>query len=304
MKSILFIESPLQLLNAYEAIEKFSIQDYVIIVRFSKNLQNDEQISYLIDKFTIQNIKPITIGASQKNLLDYFKLLYYKYFYQIPSDVDKVFIGNYDSGFLKLIMKKVPTDKIVLLDDGAKSIDIQAKFTDKFHYDLFTMYDFKPLYNQSIIKNNFQRLQKNLSDLELNKEEVLFLGLKLSEIGIVTQSYYLDQIIKITSYYKNKQIIYIAHRGEDKTKLQKIDELDNVQVVQLDYPVELYGLYHTKIPYKVASFYSTALLTMKNIYGMEAEGFLFNYTDSKYKKAIDNVYTYYEKYFKVHNLNA
>ena len=303
MKSLLFIESPIQLINAYEAINKYSIKKYKIIVRFSKVIQNDEQIQYVIDKLKIQNIKYITIGINNRNIKDYLQLFYYKYLYKVPQDIDKIFIGNYDSGFLNLIIKKVTKDKIVLLDDGAKTIDIQAKFTDLNNYNLFTMYDFKAYKNQEIIKNDFINLQTNLQQLKINQEQILFLGLKLSEIGIVTQEYYVELINKIALFYQGKQIIYISHRGETKTKLDKLKNIKNLEVIQLDYPVELYGLYNEEIPYKVSSFYSTALLTMKNIYGIEAESFMFDYNNSKYKDSIDNVYDYYKENIYIRDLN-
>jgi len=304
MKSLVFIESPLQLLNAYEAIEKFSIKKYEIVVRLSNIPQNDEHIQYVIDKLNIQNINYITIGIENRNFIDYLQLFYYKYIYEISKDIDKIFIGNYNSGFLNLIIQKTEKEKIILLDDGAKTIDIQKKFTDLDNYNLFTMYDFKANKNQEIVKNNFLRLQNNLQKLKINQEQILFLGLKLSEIEIVTEKYYIEQIIKITSFYKDKKIVYISHRGEDKAKLEKLQNIQNLEVLQLDYPVELYGLYNEEIPYQVASFYSTALLTMKNIYGIEAEGFMFNFKESEYKKLIQNVYDYYGKYFKVQDLNA
>jgi len=303
MKSLFFIESPLQLLNACEAVEKYSITDYKIIARLSNMLQNDEQIKFVIDKLNIKNIEFITISTKDRRFKDYVKLFYYKYIYKIPKDIDTIFIGNYDSSFLNLIMKNVNKEKIILLDDGAKTIDIQKKFTDTKNYNLFTMYDLKTYKNQTIVKNDFTSLQSKIEKLNKNKNKILFLGLKLSEIGIVTEEYYVEQLIKIAQFYATKEIIYVSHRGESKTKLDKLNMFKNIQVVQLDYPVELYGLYNDEIPYNVASFYSTALLTMKNIYNIEAHSFRFDYSHSKYKIAIDNVYSYYEKYFEVKNLN-
>ena len=304
MKSLLFIESPLQLLNAYEAVKEFSLKDYKIVVRFSNILHNDNQIKYLIDKLKIQNIEYLKISIKNRNFLDYIILFYYKYIYRVSEDIDIVFIGNYDSGFLNLIISKIDRKKIMLLDDGAKTIDIQEKYTDENNYNLFTMYNFKAYKNQVIVKNDFKRLQKNLQQLKVNQEQILFLGLKLSEIGVVSEKYYIEQIMKIASFYKDKKIVYISHRGETKTKLNKLNNIQNLKVVQLDYPVELYGLYNDEIAYKIASFYSTALLTMKNIYVIEAEGFMFDFKDSQYKKIIQNVYDYYGKYFEVQDLNA
>ncbi|MDF1877894.1 hypothetical protein JHD47_08710, partial [Sulfurimonas sp. SAG-AH-194-L11] len=150
----------------------------------------------------------------------------------------------------------------------------------------------------------YKRLQECLKQVKKDENKVLFLGLKLSEIGILTQEYYIQQIKKIASYYEDKQILYISHRGENQEKLNKIKQLKNIHIIVLDYPVELYGLYKDTIPYKVSSFYSTALYTMKNIYDIEAESFMFDFEDFEHKNTILNVYDYYKKYFKVIDLNA
>jgi hypothetical protein len=302
MKSFLFIESPLQLLNANEAVNRYSLDDYNIIVRLSNNEKSDEQIIYIIKQLGIENIKYIKINVSNKNIIDYIKLLFYRFRY-IFTKVNKIFIGNCESGFLKLILKQFDKEDIILLDDGAKSIDIQKNFNDEVNYNLFTMYDLKPYQNQIIDKNNYEKLQKDLKQLKINTNQVLFLGLKLSEIGITSEEYYLKKIKQISAYYNNAEILYISHRGETHDKLEKIKSMADIEVIVLDYPVELYGLYNDDIPYKVASFYSTALLTMKNIYGIEAESFMFDYQHSKYKEIIENVYDYYKDYLEVIDLD-
>jgi len=302
MKSLLFIESPFQLLNANEAVHRYSLDDYKIIVRLSNNEKNDEQIIYVIKQLGIENIKYIKINVSNKNIIDYMKLLFYRFRY-IFIKVNKVFIGNCESGFLKLVLKQFNKEDIILLDDGAKSIDIQKNFNDKENYNLFTMYDLVPYQSQIIENNNYEKLQQDLKQLEINTNQVLFLGLKLSEIGIVSEEYYLKKIKQIAAYYKNEKILYISHRGETKDKLEKIKSMTNIEVIVLGYPVELYGLYNDNIPYKVASFYSTALLSMQNIYNLKAESFMFDCQHSEHKEIIENVYDYYKSYFEVIDLD-
>jgi len=303
VKAIFFIESPLQLLNAYEAKSFFEVQEYIYYIRFSGLVNNDKQLLNLIKVLDLKNIERITINTTSRSIKDYITLLYYKYIYKVPSSFDKVFIGNFDSGFFNLIIKKINKSKIILLDDGAKSIDIQKNFSEENYYNLFTMYNLKIFSQQKVFKNSYNQLQKNLKNITRNKNKILFLGLKLSEIGIVTEEYYLQQIQKIVNNYGEKELIYISHRGENRNKIDKIIAIQNIKVLELDYPVELYGLYNEEIPYKVASFYSTALYTMKNIYNIEAESFMFDFSHSKYKTTIANVYSYYEKYFEVIDLN-
>jgi hypothetical protein len=53
----------------------------------------------------------------------------------------------------------------------------------------------------------------------------------------------------------------------------------------------------------IASFYSTALLTMQKIYNIKATGFYFDYSKSYYKDAIDKVYEYYKDKIKIIDLD-
>jgi hypothetical protein len=298
MRNLFFIESPLQLLNAYEVIFEFNLKNYKIIIRLSKMKENDKQIKYLVKYLDIKNVKFITIKAEKKSLNDYIKLFVYQYKF-IMKKIDKVFIGNFDSGFFKLILKQFPKEKIILLDDGSKTLAIQKQFSESNFYNLFTMYDITSVKNQIIYKNKYKKLNEKLKSLNIVHNEVLFLGMKLSEIGVISEKEYIRLLQKISTEYKDKNIIYIPHRGESVIKLQKISEIENITIKSYDYPVELLGLFEDSLPYKVASFYSTAVLTMKYIYNIEAECFLFDYNDSQYRTLIDEVYDYYKKVIDV-----
>jgi hypothetical protein len=200
-------------------------------------------------------------------------------------------------------MNQFPKEKIILLDDGSKTLAIQNKFTDSNFYNLFTMYNIEVIKNQIIYKNKFKKLSEKLKSLHIIQEEVLFLGMKLSEIGIITEDEYIELLKKISNQYIDKKIIYVTHRGESQEKLKKIAEIANITIKSYSYPIELLGLFEDTLPYKVVSFYSTAILTMQHIYKIEAECFSFDYSFSVHKKAIDSVYAYYSKNLKVIDLN-
>ncbi len=304
-KSLLFIESPLQLLNAYEAVSYFNLENYSYIVRLSDNEASDKQIINLLKLLNIDkgNIKYLHIRTINRTLYDYCQLVFYKYKYLFEINIDKIFIGNYESGFFNLIMKQFNRESIILLDDGAKTLSIQSNFTNSINYNLFTMYKMKALENQSIFINSYKKIFADRKELSIKRDEILFLGTKLSEVGIIEEKYYINLIKNICNYYADKKIIYIVHRGETKEKLNKIEINKNISIKQLDYPIELYGLYEKEIPFKVSSFYSTAIFTMNKIYNLEAECFRFDYSNSEYKDAIDEVYSFYKKEMKVINLN-
>lgn len=304
MNSLFFIESPLQLLNAYEAESYFTCKKSFYIVRLSNNKQNDEQIEKLIEYLSIrEKCFIIKINSKNKNIIDLIKILILKiYFFRIKNIFERFFIGNFESGLFSLLTKKLKKEQIILLDDGSKSIVTQKNFTDDFNFDFFSFYDLIPFKNQNIYKNNFEKLRNKIS-LKTSTNEILILGSKLSEISIIDEDYYIELIKKISTYFQDKELIYIPHREENKNKLERIKkEIPNIKINYIEYPVEFYGINENKKIKTVISFYSTALYTMSKIYDSEAIAVKFNFEKSEHKINIEEVYNFYEKHMKVVDL--
>jgi len=301
MSNIFFIESPLNLICTHEAISFFKIKDYRIVIRLSTSDNNNDQIFNLIDILGIDQgkIEFIKIHSNNKNTLDYLKIIFYVFKSLINFRSKRIFIGNLHSGFLSLIVRTFSRNKIIMIDDGTKTIAIQNSFDTEYFYNLFTMYNLRPLSGQMIYKNNFEKISQLVARLEIDKNSILFLGSKLYEEDIVSESYYLELVNSIFRKYSDKKIIYIPHREESQKKIKKINSIENVSIKKLSYPVELFGLYEGELPYKAISFYSTALLTMKNLYGVDVESYYFNYKGSVHENNIDALYSFYEKEMRV-----
>lgn len=304
-KVLFFIESPLHLLNAFEAVHTFKYTKYQYIIRLSSKEMNDKQLVNLTHILNIEEdkIQYIDIRDTQKTLKDYVYILWYGIKYLFVSPNKQVFIGNHTSGFLKVIMRQFKLKNIILLDDGAKTLSIQKGFTKENFYNLFTMYRLDKVEGQKIFKNEYIETKARLKELVRDSKKILFLGTKLSEFHIIKESYYLSLMRKFSERYKDKTIIYIPHREENKEKIKQLEKFKNLKIKYVNYPIELYGVYETVIPSKVSSFYSTALFTMQNIYGIEAESIKFNYSQSKHKAAIDEVYDYYKNEMAIIDLD-
>ncbi|UTJ07339.1 alpha-2,8-polysialyltransferase family protein [Arcobacter roscoffensis] len=304
--NLFIVESPLQLLSAYEAINYFGIKKYKILIRLSNSKENDNQILKLLKCLKVKDMSYVfSLNAKNKTLLDYLKITFFKMlFFYLNKRVKKLFLGNFESGFMKILMKNINKKKIILLDDGAKSIVIQSKFNNMNNFDFFTFFDLDPLEGQQIYSNSFSMLKNKIK----NKEKanfVLFLGTKLSELDIVSEEYYIRCIKEIAIYYIKTKIIYIPHREENKNKLKLLEKnISNLKIKKIDYPVELFGLNESFIPQVVASFYSTALFTMNKIYCCNSNAFKFDYEKSIYKESIDKVYHDYANKIKVLELNS
>lgn len=311
MRNILFVETPLHFLNAMEAISYFNLENYTIFIRYSGHEGNDTQLNKLIEKFSTEiekeYIYTTTIKGEKKQIKDYLKILYYKIYFKLMRDKYKnIFIGDYSSGFLSMLIKNFNKDKIILLDDGAKTISIQNNFDDENYYDLFTMYTLEPKIGQNIYENHFLRLQKRRKDdLTYDEDTIMFLGAKLNEEGIITQEYYLELMDKIAFRYSDFKILYVPHRGDSKEKIAKIAKIKNISILNYQHPIEFYGIYEKSIPRKVFSFYSTALWSMSKMYKeVSVTAFKFDYKGSKHQENIDKVYDYYSGYMKIEPLTS
>lgn len=301
-KNFLFVESPLQLLNAYEAVNYFKLSSYRMIIRLSGKKNNDNQLLHLMDILQIKEFEIISINAKDKNFIDLSKMCFCIFKYACSSLIsERIFLGNLGAGFFSILLKIYKKNKVILLDDGSKTLSIQRSFSNVNYYNLFSLYSLKAIDNQRIYKNTYLMTLGMLNELDRKTDEksILFLGAKIAEIGMVKEEYYLSLMKEISIYYSSFNIIYIPHREESSIKLELISQYPNIKVKKIDYPVELYGLYENIIPVKVASFFSTALITMMSIYKLQVESFTFDYSSIKNKKSLDELYDYQEKYMNV-----
>lgn len=301
-KTLLFVESPFQLLCAFEAVSFFNLVDYLIIVRFSCNEMNDKQLDETIKFLNLpkKNFFKITIPSRWKRFSTIVHLTgFLMKIFKVRCKNTKVFIGNLDSTFFSFVCKVLCLEKPLLLDDGTLTLTLQKKFTIANNYDLFTIFRFlKPLSNQSIFFNNFVSLRRLMVKDKIPREDkILFLGSSISEVSIISEEYYFDLMCEIANHYK-KEIIYVPHRNERKEKVNKVSKIENISVVYLDCPIELLGCRFDYIPTLIASFYSTALFSLNTIYQADIDVFRFEYDKEKYS-SIDNVYSSYEGMFNV-----
>lgn len=307
-KNLLVVESPLQLLNAYEAINYFELDNYKLVIRLSSSEKNNQQIARLVTilDFDKNAVEYVSINEFNRTFLDLIKLAWYRIRF-IPSawSINRVFIGNYSSGFLSLIRAQFIKRKIILLDDGSSTIEIQKGFSSAFYYDIFSMYEIEPYNGQNVYLNSYSRTKASPKEnLILDSESVLFLGSGLAEINIVSTSEYIQLMSKVEKIYakNNKRVLYIPHRSEEREKLEIIEGFSNFSILNIDYPVELFGVFNARMPSVVSSFYSTALLTMRDIYAIEPHAFIFDYKGSEHEKAIDDIYIYYRDKAKIFDL--
>lgn len=306
-KALIVIESPFQLLSAFEAISYFGIKDFDLIVRVNGESRLQQQLETLVEKlgFDFSAVKYVLIRTAERKLSDFARFLFFcvKFFFK-SSYYNKVFIGNYRSVFLRNFIRQFNNSKVVILDDGNVTIDVQKNFSSKNFYDIFSMFDLKPFLNQNIFKNDFKALRSIIDSKGTCNNTVCFIGPGVVAAGILELEDYIKVLSIIVSKYtsQGKRILYIPHRSESRDEVATVSDLTGVSIFRPDLPIEFLGLSNIKMPTKFCSLYSTALLTVREIYGVDVESYHFDYSGSVYKEEIDSVYNYYKTIISVKSL--
>ncbi|SNT69268.1 hypothetical protein [Psychrobacter sp. LV10R520-6] len=337
MNNLYIVESPLQVLCALEVSLGKKDEVHNIIVRTSGgvNIRNDDQILNLVNKFswnskTIINNKPnpgrYSIHFENKSLLADIANKY-------KGKIKNLYIGEFRSSFMHMARVAVEAPNVTLLDDGAVSVRIINNYINKGCYCPFSSFcpenKFKKLVYKLIYRkyintdilnkrinvltafsnqesNNIEKLVfSNIKKL-LKKERyidsslVYYYGSKYSEVGIISQDYELLFLKRIKNFYdfKNKKIIYFAHREESEEKLDLFSKELDIKVITSGTMAELYLLESKVLPVEISGAYTSILNNVKVIFpeiSLRSFKLKPEQVGYKWRKDIGLVYDYYQK---------
>ena len=263
-KAFVFVESPFQLLCAFEAVNYFNVEGEFFI-RLNNNDVNNHQLYNVAKELNIKNINYIFIPQKRYfNIL--IKTIYLLKIIKLNS-YDYYFIGDYLSNFIKQLIRFMPLKKIVLLDDGVATFKVQKELNkNNLPLTLFTIFNIRPINNkQLIIHNSFKALKSRYSSAK-KKEIDIFIGGKLINIGLLDSSIYIKILKNTLKDSKGNKILYFPHRGESKKFLNDISNLKNIELVYSELPIELYLLKYQIFPNNIYSIISTVLFSLSIIY--------------------------------------
>lgn len=328
--NLFIIGSPFQLLSAISAKNKFNSKHNTLIVRYSSNDKNNDQLRRLIELEPWDKV--IEIQKSLFNIL-YFLWIIRKYS-KSTYYFEHLFVGDVRIPENLLALENINNNQSYLLDDGGVTITVQNVFFEnldklnvgylsKFRLlrkqiyrimrlnmyfvkqlDLFTCFELSPRLGQKIVFNDFSyiRGKLNLKNSASDKNVIYFLGTSMVENRFISLDYYYKIMNQINIYYKklNKKILYIPHRIESSKKLSVLTN-ENFELLRFDNPVELEFIYRNINPINVASFFSTALYTLKIIYNpVSVDAFMIDFNEIS-SKQIEHVAACYK--FNAHFVN-
>lgn len=282
MKNLFIVGTPLQLINAIEAINHFKLENNILVIVHRSLEANRNQIDEIRNLYKWEKIIDIEY-SKHSSLLRYVQLVKYlkKYIYKY------IFFPKLEV-VPKIVIANVKKEKVFLLDDGGLTVTIYEKFikTNKLNkYDLkelrfllfglkikirdkinlFTYFDLEPVNGIEVIKNNLTYLKNKVKDAKRDDDVIYFLGQPISTL--INDASYRNSLKNIIEKY-NKKVIYIPHRGETRDKIDYLSALDNsmFSIQDIGMPVELFFLNNNLYPHHVISYYSTALTTLALIF--------------------------------------
>lgn len=271
-KAIFILESPLQMICGFEAINEFNLNKVSIILRLAENGRNNEQMLKLNELFFSKfKVQKVFMKPKSRNILSILYCLYLTLYSTVTVCRNySVFIGYFDSKFARLLTLFTPSKKKFFLDDGVASL----MYSNGLLHSGASFFSFFNLKTKKNTKNSFEYfsnfiLNSNNSDKN-KKNSLIFIGTPISESSsIVSFNEYLKIISYVKSKYESYSFLYFPHRREPKDRIKVIEKM-GFKILYNKLPIEMIGYEFSQYyPNVVVSLFSTALFTMYSIYKSE-----------------------------------
>ena len=276
MYNVFFIESPLQLLSATSARNKFGGKSILIVYLggHEKKNNNNQILDSLDGGWGL-----VFYLKKENNFLCLAKTFFVKILplaFKYRGKVNKYFFGEYrnvDMVIFGEILK--PKDK-VLLDDGSFTITAQKKYIRNKTYpfqnskkskvfflscreyhapNLYSFFDLERYLISGQVNYFELPVKRNIS---IDNRVVYFFGSKFTENNSIKPIDEIKILSKAIEVYADFEVFYIPHRDESKEKINKVKVL-GYKVKYLGGAAETYFDKAEIMPEIVVSYYSTVL---------------------------------------------
>lgn len=279
-KAAAIVESPFQMLCAYEAFkeEKGAFDVYV---RLNGKSRNDWQLRVLAEDLFGQ-VDYLTVPL-KNNLFSLFSVISLVWKLNIKN-YSKLYLGSFHSRFIKKVccIGRIKRAKFIFLDDGMATLLVNQNLIDSFSCsDMELLTVFRCLDSKIFVRNHSFENLRALTNKNFSRGGAYFIGQPLIQRSFVTKIDYFNCVATSVSRSPDNKIFYIAHRDEDSLILSEINEIPGCEVVELDVCIEWYMIKKKIAPLMVFGSSSTALLTLGLIFP-EANICIFNINYKNY----------------------
>jgi len=278
-----FIQSPLQAINAFEA--RHSIADgaerHEVVVFEEKEAENNRLLANTLRTlgWAPWRTVPFRRGSAGK-MWEWVKL---RVVLRSLGAVNRVYLGNYTAGMPTALAGLFPRAQHYLLDDGTLTLNFpDFRYEGKRPEHLpparsvpwlgyrpvlppeVTLYS---IYNVDVrppdrMRRNELKCLRNALHFE-PAGPVFFIGSCLPDVEVITFDRFFQLFRTARQWLGDRDIIYFPHRRELLDRKQALFRELGVRLAQPDLPFELEIIHGPVKPSLIATFYSTALDTLR-----------------------------------------
>jgi hypothetical protein len=289
MIALFIISSPFQALNVVSAIKRFQIKKWEIII--TNTTKEAKAIIDVLNEFNINNYSIF----ENHGLLYYYLLRYRKIIGSTTFKYNGIFIGDFEDITHICLLNYFSNEKTnrYILDDGNKTIlgylnsfriskmlylrstNWKVKYTilslvinqrrlfkNAIVYSIFTPNN---KITQTFIFNDLSKLVNNHIQKEA-KQAVCIIGSPYVNMGVISESRYIEMLNNIKLNHKDLTFYYIPHRKESKKFILSLKDIGIVGV-ENNTSIEVLFMFSNWGPRFVYGFGSTALFSLSNILG-------------------------------------
>ena len=258
--NLFYIESPFQLMQVYEILTLQGNIKYKILIRLIHLNIGNQQLKNLVKVFRFNDVEyfPCNSNSMVRTKINLIALAIRTLRESLASS--DIYIGDENSIIFKLIRNFIGKDKIILLDDGVATLN--TKLENQL-YRRFTIFKNGAMCNV----NEFRNIGNFINRGTERNNVHLIVGSKFVEEGIITRECYFKVLKKmIKTQDKNKDFIYVPHRGESVDNLERIKNDLGLHVVKTSLPIEFIRYELGIVPMTVHTILSTSIFSMQLIY--------------------------------------
>lgn len=322
MRILIFAESPLQIINAWELIRGRGSDEYACVC-YSANRKTRIVVERAWKRMFSGRFE--VLHYSSTALLRYLNIMQ---MWRIVADLrhyDAIILGNLASPLQRVVMLAAPHCCVYAVDDGNNTTRALSSVRE-MHHDffecmkfgarlamlggfpgrarvrLFTMYKGLPvLDNFAYYENKNLRLSLGFLSKEVT-EDVVFIGCCLVEVGGVMEQDYESILTSFVRDFKDTagRIVYYPHRREDVSRRRTFIESLGIVWKEPEVCLEIDMLMAAGLPGAFVSVYSTALEIMLRLAGEKVRIFSYRIDESlfcteKIRQEANSSYARYEK---------
>ncbi|WP_146030936.1 hypothetical protein [Vibrio vulnificus] len=252
------VTSPLQLINAIEAKNKFNCKNNILILRNEKTNLGKTQIDSILSLDNWDYV--IRLGRRSKLFSIIFTILKCKLIIK-RREINNFFFADYSAWRTNVLLENLPAKNEIMFDDGLLTVrEYNSKIKPKKCIGSLKKYNFllgllnlKPprdiypsnnlkiftlfeISDERVIKNGLSSFSGKENNLSIeNKDFIVFIGqARTNEAGMRVNDY-TTLISKVT---KNRKTYYFPHRNEDSSLEKYISRLKHVIYCHNSLPIE------------------------------------------------------------------